>query len=272
MTVTNAAVKIPAADAVNQVLADIRGLPVFLTGSAPAAMVYDNQFAYTDVDLFVPNEGMYFATVTQLLNKGYSLESDRYEKMWRRHCNHGFKNWHTNSMKLLDDLTGTEVNVVYKKVDGHETTQLSQVLESFDFGLLAVGFDVELGTFHDMRSYFFGLGADDGRALPMLPYRNRAISQGLMSQHVMLRTPGRYHRYACTYGYDLSKVKPTLVEGYWEYARYKAKRSKPEDLTLGRIAAALAASIETDKFDELHHFEKQLPMSDGLDEIMASLE
>lgn len=263
---------VPASDAVAKVLADTKGLPAFLAGSAPAAIIYDKPDAYTDVDLFVPNQGMYFVLVQHLLNSGYQLESDRFAKMWRRHQLFGFNAWHTNSMKLIDGLTGSEVNVIYKRVDGHETTRLSQVLESFDFGLLGVGYETETGKQSDMRTFFFGPGADDGRPLPMLPYRQETVGKGYMSQHIMLRTPGRYTRYAHTYGYDLSLIKPVLIEGFLAYADYKSNRTKQEDITLGQIAKALAWHIDHDEFDEMAEFEKNLPTADGLDDIMANLE
>lgn len=263
---------LPADAAVEQVLDDTEGLPLFLCGSSVAAVMNLRPQAYTDVDLFTPNQGMYFAAVQHLLDSGYVIADDRFTKMWNRHRLYGFNAWHTNSMKLVHSLNGLEVNVIYKRVDGHETTRLSQVLESFDFGLLGVGFETQTRRFHDMRTYFFGPGADDGRPLPMLPYRQDTVGQGFMSQHIMLRTPGRYARYAHTYGYDLSLVKPTLVDGYLSYARYKSDRSKPEDKILGDIASALARHIEDDEFAEMIQFEKTLPTADGLDDIMASLE
>lgn len=263
---------IPACEAVAKVLDDTRGLPAYLAGSAVAACVYDKPHAYTDVDLFVPNQIPYAATIQRLLCSGYVIEDDKFAKGWARQLKFGIGKWHTNSMKLIDTATGTEVNVIYKLVDGHQTTKLSQVLESFDFGLLAVGHESETGRFHDMRTYFFGRGADDGRPLPLLPYREDHLRLGYMSSHVMQRTPGRYARYAATYGYDLSLVKPVLVEGYANYASYKGNRSKPEDLALGRIAEALGQHIEYDEFDELLAFEEALPKADSIDQILASLE
>lgn len=271
---------IPANDAVDKVLLDMQGMPAFLTGSSASAVAYGKLNAYTDIDVFVPNQGSYFACVQRLLERGYHLESDKFEKMWRRHLNYGFNRWHTNSMKLIDSTTGTEVNVIYKLVDGHETTRLSQVLESFDFGLLGVGYETATGQHYDMRPYFFpthaakasSLGGWDNVALPMLEYRKDSVSQGFMSQFVMLRTAGRYARYANEYGYDLSEVKPTLVEGYTNYASYKRNRTKPEDLALGDIAERLAQHIEWDEFDELHKFEKSLPLADEVHQILESLE
>ena len=252
-------------------LADTRGMPAYLAGSSVAAEQYGKPHAYTDVDLFVPNQGSYFALVSHLLSNGYELESDRFARMWARHLEYGFKAWHTNSMKLLDKLLGTEVNVIYKRVDGHETTRLSQVLESFDFGLLGVGYETETGRFKDMRSYLFPGRPVDG-PLPMMDYRADTVGKGYMSQHIMMRTPGRYARYAHTYGYDLRLVQPTLVAGYQCFADYKLARSKPEDIALGQIADTLGQHIEHNMFAELLEFEKKLVTADGLDDIMEALE
>lgn len=261
---------IPAKDAVEKVLKDVTGLPAFLAGSSVAAAVTGKDHAYTDVDLFVPKEGAYFAMVQHLLNNGYMIGSDRFERMWLRHLTMGFNAWHTNSMKLLDQLTGLEVNVIYKRVDGHETTQLSQVIESFDFGVLGVGYETQTSTFRDMRSYLFP-DAKDLEVLPMMRYREDTVGKGYMSQHIMMRTPGRYARYA-EYGYDMSLIKPSLVNGLNVFALYKLDRTKPEDQVLGNIAMALAKHVEHDMFDELKEFERDLPKADGLDDIMASLE
>ena len=261
---------IPAKDAVAKVLRDTTALPAFLTGSAVAAETYDLQQSYSDIDLFVPNEGSYFAVVTKLLCSGYRIENDRFERMWDRHVNIGFNKWHTNSMKLIDNATGTEVNVIYKLVEGHQTTQLSQVIESFDFGLLGVGYETKTGTFRDMRGYLFP-GLDPNGPLPMIGYRAGTVGKGLMSQFIMQRTPGRYARYI-EYGHDLSAVKDTLVEGYQIYADYKMNRSKDDDILIGKIALALSQKIEADDIAGLLLYDKKLPTTDGLDDVMAALE
>lgn len=269
---------IPAELAVEKVLEDLKGFRAFLTGSAAAAVAHDKPLAYTDIDVFTPNQGVYYTAIQRLKDVGYTVANERFELMWDRQMNIGFNRWHTNSMKLLDDLTGTEVNIIYKLVDGHETTTLAQVIESFDFGLLGMGYNLKSGNYHDMRSYLFPgfakLGQDTGWGipLPLLEYRQGQLSKGLMSQHIMLRTPGRYTRYADEYGYDLSLVKPVLVDGYLKYHEYKSNRSKPEDQALGQIALALSQHMEFDEFNELRKFEADLPKADGLDQVLASLE
>jgi hypothetical protein len=264
---------IPARDAVDKVLIDVAGLPAFLAGSSAAAVAHDLQHSYTDIDLFVPKEGVYFALVQHLLSNGYEIEGDRFERMWQRHLNYGFNAWHTNSMKLIDSTFGTEVNVIYKRVERHETTQLSQVIESFDFGLLGVGYETATKTYRDMRSYLFPhiKGADSGAPLPMMGYRGDTVGKGFMSSHIMMRTPGRYARYV-GYGYDLSLVKPILVDGYNSYADYKDNRTKDEDRALATISRTLAGHIEYDMLEEILTWEKSIPMADGLDDILEALE
>lgn len=261
---------IPVQDAIQRVLEDTEGLPAFLAGSAPAAEAHGLDHSYSDIDLFVPNEGMYFVLIQHLLNNNYEITDDRFIKMWRRHKNYGFNAWHTNSMRLHDSSTLTEVNVIYKRVEGHETTRLSQVLESFDFGLLGVGYETETGTYRDMRSYLFP-NQPNHTQLPLMEYRADTVGKGFMSQHIMLRTAGRYARYI-NYGFDLSLVKPQLINGYLGFASYKLNRTKDDDITLGRIAEALAFHIEHDEIDKLVEFEAGLPKADGLDDIFDSLE
>ena len=269
---------VPADLAVEKVLADLKGFRAFLTGSSAAAIAHDKPMAYTDIDVFAPNQGVYYTAIQRLKDLGYQVANERFELMWDRQMDIGFNRWHTNSMKLNDPTTGTEVNIIYKLVDGHETTSLSQVIESFDFGLLAMGFNLKTGNYHDMRSYLFPGFAPLAQAqgwgipLPMLEYRHDKLAQGLMSQHIMLRTPGRYARYADEYGYDLSLVKPVLVDGYLKYHEYKSNRTKPEDQALGKIALALSQHMQFDEFDELRTFEADLPKADGLDQVLASLE
>lgn len=267
----------PAAQqAVGAVLGDTAGLPAFLAGSSAAAIWYDKPDAYTDVDLFVPNPGTYFTVVERLRSRGWELD-DRNEKMLKRHLRYGFRGWHTNSIKLNQVLPGntesTEVNVIYKLVDKHETTNLTDVIQSFDFGLLGVGYETETLNFRDLRPYLFP-GEDLDGPLPMIEYRRESFAQGFMSEHIMQRTPGRYARYV-RYGYDMSRIKPVLEMGYFAYSEYMLDRTKPDKILLGKIGLKLAEAIRDDDFDGpdgLLAFEKALPTFDGLDAILDFLE
>lgn len=262
---------IPANVAIDLVLNDTKNLPGFLAGSSCSARYYDRLDAYSDIDIFTPNPGSYFSMIERLLNRGYRLMDDKFEKQYRRQMRYGFNHWHTNSMKLLHTTTNLEVNIIYKLVDGHETTKLTDVIQSFDWGLLSVlGYETYSGQSHSLAEYLFP--NDDPRGpLPMIDYRREAFEQGLMSQYIMQRTPGRYARYI-KYGYDLSKVRPVLVQGYRIYADYKSNRSKEEDQLLGEIALALSNCIEDEAIDDLLDFEKQLPLLDSVEQILQSLE
>jgi hypothetical protein len=254
------------------VIADVRtalrGQPVFLAGSLVAEDTYAMSNAHSDVDLFCPTSQVLVAVTQQLLDAGYTLD-DRFERVWVRWLRYGFKSWHTNSLRLSSPA-GVETNLVYKLVDGHPTTSLAQVLESFDFGLLATGWDLESDTFRDMRSYLFP-GYDINGPLPMMPSKRTNWRNGFISQYNGLRESGRYAKYHA-YGYDLSLVKDDLVTGYDAAALYFSLHYDTEKQMLGRIYDAIARYIEDDDIDELHRAHKEVDYQDSLDAIMAALE
>ena len=277
------------------VIADVRqllhGEPVFLAGSLVAADVYGMGNAFTDVDLFCPTGNVLVATGQKLLDNGYSFV-DRFDRVWARWLRYGFKTWHTNSLKLMSP-TGVEHNLVYKLTDGHPTTSLGQVIESFDFGLLGVGWDLETDTFRDMRSYLFpdiwaasqqasrsmlpSKATAQARmpasqvALPMMPSKRANWRAGFISQYNGLREVGRYAKYH-GYGYDLSLVKDDLVEGYWGASSYFTTHFDAEKQMLGKIYEAIALHIEGDNISELVQASKTIDYKDSLDSIMEALE
>ncbi len=254
------------------IIADVRaqlaGDPVYLTGSLVAEEAYGLTDAHSDVDLFCPTPQVLIASVQKLLGMGYVFD-DRFDRVWYRWLNYGFKSWHTNSMRMHSPA-GMETNLIYKLVDGHATTSLSQVLESFDFGLLGVGYDLESNTFGDLRSYLFP-GMDPNGPLPMMPNKRANWKQGFISQYNGLRESGRYAKY-CTYGYDMSLVKDDLVEGYFAADLYLSDHFDPEKQQLGLIYRTIAQHIEADNIDHLLQANKQIEYKDELDKIMEALE
>lgn len=257
-----------AAHIITEVRSLLAGDPVYLAGSLVAAETYDKPTAFSDADLFCPSDQVLIATVQKLLCNGYTF-ADRFERVWARWLKYGFKKWHTNSMRMFSPA-GTEVNVIYKLVDGHPTTSLAQVLESFDFGLLATGYDLERDIFMDMREYLFP-GQDPKGALPMMPNKQANWRNGFISQYNGLREAGRYAKYH-GYGYDLSLVKDDLVTGYWSAASYMASTFDDEKHLLGQIYSTIAEKIEDGAIDELIESYKTLDFNDPLDAIMESLE
>lgn len=254
------------------VIADVRQLlagdPVFLAGSLVAEETYDMSDAHGDVDLFTPNDHVLVAMVQKLIGEGFTF-NERMERSWYRWLRYGFNKWHTNSMRMLSPQ-GIEFNLVYKLTNGHPTTSLAQVLESFDFGLLATGYDLETGKFLDMRSFLFPDHNPDG-PLPMMPNKRDNWRQGFISQYNGLRETGRYAKYT-QYGYDLSLVKDDLSTGYWEAASYLTNAFKPEQQQLGRIYETIAKYIDGDDIDGLIEAYKTLDYNDSLDAIMEALE
>jgi len=263
------------------VIADVRqllaGEPVFLAGSLVAADTYGMSNAFTDVDLFCPNGNVLVAIGQKMLDNGYTFV-DRFDRVWARWLRYGFKTWHTNSLKLMSP-GGIEHNLVYKLTDGHPTTSLAQVIESFDFGLLGMGWDLESDTFRDMRSFlFYDITRNDvsvrdrnKHAYPMMPSKRTNWRNGFISQYNGLREVGRYAKYH-GYGYDLSLVKADLVEGYWGASSYFSTHFEAEKQMLGRIYEAIALHIEADNIVELIQASKTIDYKDSLDTIMEALE
>ena len=275
---------LPALDAIERVQRPLHGLPVYIAGSSVAAALYSNisDQSYDDVDVFCSTPNALVSAVNQLRFHGWEFDP-RFERVWVRWMKYGFKGWHTNSIKLEHPKTGIDVNVIYKMVDGHATTSLSQVIESFDFGLLSIGgWDMERDTYHDMRSYLFppeevdeflvdGQGHPLAQALPMLPNRRNDWRNGFISQYQGLREIGRYVKYV-DYGYDMSLIKDDLLTGYWAVADYLSDRDKPEKIQLGKIYEAIALHLSADNLDQLREVGKEVLFMDSLDAIMESLE
>lgn len=256
-----------ARDVIADVRARLAGDPVYLAGSLVAADTHGTA-GWHDVDLFVPTQNVLIATGQKLLCQGFTF-GERFDRVWARWLKYGMKGWHTNSLRLMspDDI---EYNLVYKLADGHPTTSLGQVLESFDFGLLGTGWDLEANVFRDIRPYLFP-GLEPWDALPMMPNKRDAWRNGFISQYNGLREAGRYAKYH-GYGFDMSLVKDDLVTGYWAASSYLTNHFDSDKQMLGRIYEAIAIKIEDDAIAELDLAAKQIDYKDALDQIMEALE
>ena len=255
--------------AVSETVAVLHKQPVFIAGSAVAAMSKPGHAdKYGDLDVFCPTQQVLFASVQSMLDRGYTLD-DRFTRVWHRWLRHGFKGWHTNSIRL-HSLSDVQVNVVYKLVGKQPLTSLSQVLESFDFGLLGVGVEVETNTLRDLRPYLFP-GMDVDGPLPMMPNKRDDWRNGFISQYNGLRQAMRYAKYH-GYGYDMSAVKDDLITGYDMAALYFNDSFDDDKRLLGRIYSVLARRVEDNEVDELTEAYKTIDLTDELDAIMEGLE
>lgn len=264
-----------SASIIEEVGTPLMGLPLFLTGSLVAEYTYGLENAHSDVDIFCPNPNVMFFGISTLLNQGYTVDDKMY-RLWRRWLKSGFNNWHTNSLRL-NSPSGLEVNFVYKLIEGKPTTTMSQVLESFDFGLLATGFDLEVpratnvfDCFRDLRSYLFPSYDVANEPLPLMPLKEEAWSQGFFSTYNGLRMSGRYAKYF-KYGHDLSVVKPTLIQGYYAAADYYSNRDEEEKQSLAVLYNRFAEIIEEDGVDELMDAQKLITMKSSYDQLIDSL-
>lgn len=246
----------------------LAGESVFLAGSLVAEQAYGKVNSHHDVDMFMPTSEMLVATTQRLLCNDYKFD-DRSDRIWARWLSYGFKSWHTNSIRLLSPA-GIETNLVYKLSDGHPTTSLSQVLESFDFGLLGMGYDLRDGTYRDLRPYLFP-GMDVNGPLPMMPNKRDNWRNGFISQYNGIREAGRYVKYH-EYGYDLSLVQDDLATGYEAAAAYFSTHFDVEKQQLGKIYEAIGEHIESNAIDELKEAYKLIEYTDSLDKIMEALE
>lgn len=265
-----------AHDTIVQVLDLLKGRPAFLAGSLVAEDEYGLTAAHSDIDIFCPTGNVLVSTAEHLLHEGYTLD-DRFARVWERWLRYGFKTWHTNSLRLVSP-SGEETNLVYKLADGHPTTSVAQVLESFDFGLLGVGYETETGTRRDLRSYLFpdhylnmSSGFNHPPALPMMPAKRANWREGFISQYNGLREFGRYAKYH-GYGYDMSLVKDDLATGYEQAALYMMNHFDTEKQQQGLIYDTIGKKIEADDIDDLVAAAKKIDYKDSLDAIMEALE
>lgn len=259
------------------IIADVRALltgePVFLAGSLVASETYGKDDAFSDVDIFCPTQQVLVYIVTKLQAAGFSFGDEKFARVWHRWLRYGMKNWHTNSMRMLSPH-GVEFNLVYKTTDGHAATSLSQVLESFDFGLLATGYDLESNRYRDLRPYLFPdemAKYTNGEPLPMMPNKRSNWRQGFISQYNGIREGGRYAKYA-GYGYDMSLVKDDLVVGYREAAAHWVNDFDPQRQLLGKIFDTIGDYIEDDDIDGLAEASKKIEYKSELTVIMEALE
>ena len=273
-----------AAICLRQLRLAIGPLPACIAGSTIAGYAHDMDVPFADIDVFCATSTALMVGVQRLLTKDYTLD-DRNSKVYDRWLRYGFSSWHTNSLKLQAPSNAYEVNMVYKLQGKHPLSSLPQVLESFDFGLLAVGIDLN-GPFdrtpgkpveyQDMRGFFFPRHAiGPSHPLPMLPQKEEQWLSGRISRYNGLREAGRYAKYV-GYGFDLSLVKPTLLTGYAEVQKYHRHRAATDPhagdhLLLADIYEVLADNIGNDNVRELIEANKVILTLDSLDAIMDEL-
>lgn len=253
-------------------IADVRqllaGEPVFLAGSLVAADTYGVPSNGNDVDLFCPTPEAVISVARYLLTNGFTLD-ERMSRTYERWISWGMGSWHTNSLKLMSP-GGIEYNLVYKTQGRHPVSTLAMVLESFDFGLLGMGYDLKTNTYRDMRDFLFP-GHKHGDPLPMMPSKRENWRNGFISQYNGIREVGRYCKYH-QYGYDLSLVKDDLATGYKQASLYYLAQFEQDKKDLGEIYEAIAFKIEDDDIADLSVWAKKVEYTDSLDSIMAALE
>lgn len=257
------------AQQIADVLQLLKGEPAVLVGSLVAAEAYGIDKAH-DLDIFTPSGEALMALTQRLLTLNYQF-APKFERTWQRWREYGMGRWHTNSMRLISPK-GVETNLVYKTVGRSPLTHVSDVVNSFDFGLLAMGYDLRDGAFEDHRAALFqGRGFDPAGPLPMLPRKRESWVRGYFSKYNGLREAGRYAKYH-RYGYDMSQVKDDLVTGYYEAHAHWSNLFEQEEQELGKIYGIIAQQLDADEIDEILDADKVLDYNDPVAKILASME
>jgi hypothetical protein len=245
-----------------------------IAGSAVAAETYNLPTSYDDIDVFAYGNSSLISIASTLLGNGFTFASDNERMKWERWLAWDMNiGWKTNSIKLKGSVNLSEeyeVNVVYKTFEKQPVKRLSLVLESFDFGLLATGYELRTGDWRDMRPFFFP-GASTYISLPLLPDRADRWAEGLITQYTGIRQAGRAVKYI-GYGYDLSQVVPVLVTGYRIAAAHHADHFDPVKVTLGEIYNRLADHLEDGDYDKIREADALLPQWRDVDAILERLD
>lgn len=268
----------PAQDAIvplSELRSVLCGSYACIAGSAVAAHHYSLPLSYDDIDVFAYSNSSLISTTSILLERGFSFASSNEEMKFERWLAWDLNiGWRTNSVKLVGHIDPShedyEVNVVYKQFEKQPVKRLSMVLESFDFGHLAMGYELRTNEWRDMREFFFP-NVPDFKALPLLPDRHDRWINGLITQYTGIRQAGRAVKYM-NYGYDLSNVIPVLVTGYRIAAGHHADHFDPEKVTLGQIYERLADHLEDGEYDKIIEADKLLPQWRDVDAILERLD
>lgn len=247
-------------------------LPAAVAGSAPAFVYYDLTMPdRSDIDVFCFTQEAVMAGAERLLADKDFMLGDRGERVYARWLKYGMGSWHTNSLKLEDHGTGREVNLVYKTVGKHPTASASQVVETFDWGLLHSTFDLSGSTpqWRSARAFLFPeSGPED--ALPLMPSRREDWRLGFMSQYQALRAPERYLKYQ-DYCFDMSLVREDLTVAYTNAAMFLLQHPDADKVKLGQICSRLAKCFEAGEWQEMQDAVRLLPTMDSLDAMLAGL-
>jgi hypothetical protein len=261
--------KPPAQAVVEHTVTEFAGFNATAAGSYVSAMEYDKPDAWGDVDIFAHNQFELVHMVADALTRDWEFATDKDSKIWNRWMRFGMSNYRTNTIHLSNGQW--DMNLTYKTYEGHPVGSLPQVIETFDWGLLAMGYDLRARRFLDFRSTYF---MDyDWNQLPMMDERMARWSAGLIVPYTGIRQAGRYHKYAHTYGYDLTLVKPVLSQGYEIAGVYHSENQWDTDKqTLGQIFLRLGEAVASDDWDTLAEADNSLPVHRDLDDFLNRID
>lgn len=259
----------PADEVVRHTVLGYFGFNASFAGSVVSAQQYGKPDSWGDVDIFAHNQFELVRMVEYSLCNDWEFATDKDAKTWNRWMRFGMSNFRTNTIHLTNGEW--DMNLTYKTYEGSPVRSLAQVLETFDWGLLAMGYDLRSSRFFDFRSVYF-MDMDWDR-LPMMDERMARWSAGLIVPYTGIRQAGRYHKYHHVYGYDLGAVKDVLVQGYEIAGAYHLDNQwDAEKQTLGQIFLRLGEAVAADDWATLAEADNSLPVHRDLDEFLGRID
>lgn len=261
----------PLFQLMDDVRVQLHGYPAVLTGSSVALRTYGlKPSPITDLDVFTyTGEALMAAAAVLLQSPAFTLDERNRALHWRW-MRYGLKGWHTQSLKL-SHVSGHEVNLVFKTLGNRPTASALQVIETFDYGFLAQGYDLSLetGQLTDLRTAFFP--GQDLNQLPLLPLRGQSWVKGLFMEHQGLKALSRYTRYA-GYGFDMELVRQQLMQGYIQAAAFYQTSANVDKQRLGLIYETTATLLRQNDLAQLEAAGKAVPKKDQLEELLDTLQ
>ena len=255
-----------------QVLRDVfalfQGQAASLVGSAVSANEYGLD-TFTDVDVFFADKSALQYGLGLCVAQGWVLHptSERRLKFTHRW---GGKAFHVETYRL--DKDGVELNLTVKLLGGKPVRNTAEVLLSFDFGALLVGYDCLADSFEDarldLRPAFFPQFDTKSSAYPMVPDKRRAWVRGEFGKYNSFRQAERVAKYAMR-GYDMSYVVPDLITGYEQRVEDLQLNPTPHNLALIDIYVQLCEHLDAQEWELVFEAMHELDANAELEELQV---
>ena len=262
----------PAAEAIDSLKKPLKGRRGAILGGATAAereaaVDPDFDYAYSDVDIFHPSMESLSINLSILLNAGAAPLEHKDLRILRKWERRGTNGWKTNSIRVVTNQK-VEVNLVYKTIDKHPLRTPLEQVQSFDFSMLGVSYDLRTWERRDLGTYFWPDGQDNKYCL--FEDREEQWLNAEVGIFTGLRQADRYARYV-ERGYNLDAAVTPLVQGYRTTGPHYLEQYDKELLLTGDTYLNLAQLIEDHDIDGLRQAYKELNPHAKVESLAAAL-